>query len=356
MRMMGYFGNRQAERGFVSKFLSPPMKQRRWTSALFCLALALCAAAVPAEAMTYTIIDVPGAQDTLAIGINAHGIVVGRYGDSSHPHGFIRAADGSFTLFDPSSSTYTAPVGINAQGFVVGSYLDNADVSHGFIRDPDGNITTISSGINLTASAINAGGDVCGSFSSSLGSLHGFLRTADGTFTQFDPPGSIYTEADSINDSGAIVGFFEDGQYGEHGFLRGADGTITILDVPGAAWTIADTINATGSIAGAYSDIQEVHGFVRDPAGGFTSFAAGTLPRTLVKSANINDRGMIAGFDQTHKRRTHSYIRKPDGTIDNLHIPGQDGWAIPFGINREGAIVGAFEDSQNATDGFLRTP
>ncbi|HEX3653558.1 MAG TPA: hypothetical protein VHU18_12120 [Rhizomicrobium sp.] len=333
---------------------SPPSIFGRCTTVF--AALALCAAALPANATPYTVIDVPGASNTSATGINTQGVVVGWYGDRDHPHGYIRAIDGSFTMFDPDGSVYTAPVGINDKGVVVGSY-EMGDLWRGFIRKPNGHITTILSGVNnLNANAINAGGDVCGDVYDSHGTLHAFLRVADGTFIQFDPPDSIFAEADSINDSGVVAGQFEDSQYREHGFMRAPDGTITVFDVPGPLWTVGDTINAAGSIAGAYSDGLDWHGFIRDPAGGFTSFDAGVLPGTRVNSAMINDRGVIAGFDQTRRRRDHTYIRKPDGTINDLHVPGQYGYAIAFAINSKGAIAGTFQDSQNVYHGFLRTP
>src|SRR2546422_37705 len=90
--------------------------------------------------------------------------------------------------------------------------------------------------------SVNQTGATTGVYSDARGASHGFLRAPDGTITTFDVPGagtgvSQGTCAQSINDSGAITGWYVDpkGTNGAiHGFLRAPDGTITTFDVPGA--------------------------------------------------------------------------------------------------------------------------
>src|SRR6476646_7658418 len=48
----------------------------------------------------------------------------------------------TFTSFDPPGSTLTLATDINARGQIVGRYLA-AGHTHGFLRDPDGTVTTI---------------------------------------------------------------------------------------------------------------------------------------------------------------------------------------------------------------------
>lgn len=59
--------------------------------------------------------------------------------------------------------------------------------------------------VHRPTSAVNTRRHVSDAGSSS-GLRHGFLRDPDGAITSFDPPGSIQTSAQRINDCGAITG------------------------------------------------------------------------------------------------------------------------------------------------------
>jgi len=68
---------------------------------------------------------------------------------------------------------------------------------------------------------------------------HGFLRDPNGEITVFDAPGAggalpnqfQGTIAVSINDCGDITGFFIDRNLSGHGFIRWSDGRFTEFDV-----------------------------------------------------------------------------------------------------------------------------
>jgi hypothetical protein len=68
--------------------------------------------------------------------------VNGDYIDASGvAHGFVRAPDGAITTFDApcagaGSGQGTFPDGINDPGAITGYDLDNNNVSHGFLRIP----------------------------------------------------------------------------------------------------------------------------------------------------------------------------------------------------------------------------
>ena len=65
-------------------------------------------------------------------------------------HGFLRAPDGTFTSFDapgagmgPSQGTFVNTVDcLNPAGATTGDYLDASNVFHGFVRTPQGTITS----------------------------------------------------------------------------------------------------------------------------------------------------------------------------------------------------------------------
>src|SRR5208282_1531276 len=191
--------------------------------------------------------DCPGAgtganQGTIAGDINDVGTIAGIYIDGNGVnHGFV-LADGVFTTFDaPGAGTGagqgTEPMFFSALtplGAITGFYIDANNAMHGFVRAPEGLITTF---------------DV--------------LRAGTGAGQGTEPMAN--------NRPGAIAGYYIDANNASHGFLRGSpNGTITNFDAPGAGkgagqGTFPMTNNKKGAIAGYYIDAGDVyHGFLRD--------------------------------------------------------------------------------------------
>ena len=121
-----------------------------------------------------------------------------------------RARDGTITTFDAAGSNGTLANGINA-------------ARRGRSRD------------STTSVPFKASSWVC--------VYHGFLRAPDGTITSFDAPGACSASTCggsgtygvmSINPAGAITGSYFDPSDLRHGFLRAPDGTFTTVDAPGA--------------------------------------------------------------------------------------------------------------------------
>jgi hypothetical protein len=111
------------------------------------LGLGLSATADDHKATIITF-DAPGAgstaagQGTYSYGINTPGAVTGWYIDGGWVwHGFLRAPDGSITTFDApgaGTSAYlgTVPYSINTEGAITGFYIDSGIAVHGFLRKP----------------------------------------------------------------------------------------------------------------------------------------------------------------------------------------------------------------------------
>jgi uncharacterized membrane protein len=102
-----------------------------------------------------TTFAVPGAQATLAAGINDRGQIAGTYYDpgfilgggpppSSTVHGFVREPNGTITRIDlPSPFDGTGGTDINDRGQLVGQTADAQGRGVGFLRDSDGSVTII---------------------------------------------------------------------------------------------------------------------------------------------------------------------------------------------------------------------
>ena len=97
---------------------------------------------------SFTTIDVPGSQSTYPFGINNNFPVqiVGWFGDTGlgqectarnkkATHGFLDSG-GNFTTIDVPGATQTCAYGINDHSHIVGSFTDSAG-THGFLASPD---------------------------------------------------------------------------------------------------------------------------------------------------------------------------------------------------------------------------
>ena len=224
--------------------------------------------------------DVQGAVATLPSSINPAGVIVGWYADTNIvAHGFLRESHGIIT-FDATHNVNTFPSSINPEGAITGEYIDANFVSHGFLRRPDGSITTFDApgvgpggGPNLEgthAFSINPAGAITGSYDDAKNVSHAFLREPDGKFTKFDVRGAVAVFPSSINPQGLIVGAVADANEVSHGFLRRPDGTIITFDAPGAGTspfdgTYPSSVNPSGAITGDYQVSGISHGFLRIP-------------------------------------------------------------------------------------------
>jgi probable HAF family extracellular repeat protein len=90
---------------------------------------------------SFTVINVPGATSTEALGINNRGDIVGGFTDGTGNHGFLYKA-GAFTTIDvPGVTRGTRANGINDSGHIVGQFTDGTR-TQGFL-DIAGTFTTI---------------------------------------------------------------------------------------------------------------------------------------------------------------------------------------------------------------------
>jgi len=288
-----------------------------------------------------TTFDVPGAgagafQGTApAAGMNNEEVITGDYVDANNAmHGFLRARDGKITKFDVTGAGTGAGQGtygadIDPAGEVSGFYIDANNVSHGFLRPPNGVIFKYDApgaGAGAgqgtsgpTDNGMNPAGAVTGYVTDASGATHGFVRAPDGTITTFDVPGAVVTAPLGINPAGTITGLFVTVS-NVFGFVRAPNGGITTFEAPGAGTgsgqgTAPEGINPGGEVVGYYVDANSVnHGFVRSADGRITTFdvpgAGAGAGQGTVPDGN-NPAGAVAGYYTDANNVNHGFVGIP---------------------------------------------
>jgi hypothetical protein len=389
--------------------MSSPIEIRRFVAlAVLAGTVGLGAAANAGAPPVITTFDAPGAgntpgtaQGTVGIAVNDFGVISGITRDeNSMRHGYLRYPDGKYVVFDhPNAGTNGATLqgtrvgGLNALGAVAGSVRDANNLDSPYVRDADGNFSTVSfpnfAGGN--GDAINLWGTMVGNYlllsdpnSPAFLHYHGYVRSPNGVITQFDPPGSTNTEIpgtpEAINDAGAVTGDYwvcsaDLSTCTVHGFIRRANGTYTSFDVPGAGsdgysgeGTYPQGINDLGDVSGYYADVNFIyHGFVRSAGGHITTF---DVPTTCTKSsspppdcafngtfpAGVNVLGRVVGTYSGEDGNPHGFWRDADGSITRFDAPGSGYFTAPVAINASGEITGIVYDPNDVVHGLLAKP
>jgi hypothetical protein len=290
----------------------------------------------PSLAATYsfTTIDGPGANGTVANGINDNGEVVGtEYFAPANSQG--REASSAFTLASGSFSTYSYPgaydtlgFGLNNSGQTVGicnqAFYPSSGTCQLFLGVGQG---WIKSGTSVTSPAfpgalpnatnavgINDSGQVVGSYELPGGALGGYLLS-NGTYTSFES--NMYVAG--INNLGQMLA--NDGSGGH--LFSGVAGTVTTISVPGAYSTDAMGLNNLGEVVGCYTTGPSgpdqsfiwdagVFSFFNDPLGANEPNVAGAAGGTC--ATGINDFGQIAGFYTDSSGVIHGFVATPTTT------------------------------------------
>lgn len=288
----------------------------------FCCALTIGAfAQIDSPHFRYVAINVPGAVQTAATGINNGGVIVGFYQvganclpgtptPTCHTHGF-KLAGKKFTTINVPGAVFTEILGLNDFGDVVGIFEDSASKFHGFLRHHTGAIQRIDPTGTLSgaASAVN----------NSLTVVGGNFSWHNGKFTKIDfttPGNGEQQNLTGISNPGVIVGtlFHQDFQ---NGILKSGSDFDLFPRVNGTD-TFVNGVNGRGDVVG---------------------------------QANI---GATRGYYSPHVERGEGTGDKPERPLNPIPVsfPGATD-TNPNAINFNQAIVGSFTDSNNRTHGFL---
>lgn len=278
----------------------------------------------------FTTIDVPGGALTqvLAADINDVGTIVGDFDDADATHhGFVWDGGGRFRTIDFPGARGSTISAINNKGQLAGRYSlvspypgDPAGNSqqHSFLWD-NGEFVKIDfpRAVETQALGINNLGQVVGTYMNADRTFGSFLWE-NGQIRDIDIPGIPRTDAAmfDINDSGQIVGSATPGDGTLYGFLL-SGGVVTKFQPPGVAITFAQGINNSGQISGTtYADGTQ------RTARGFLLAAGATGPFTTITHPNA---------------------------LQNV--------TVAFGLNNQGAIVGAYARAATTHDSeALSTP
>jgi hypothetical protein len=235
---------------------------------------------------TVQLLNINGATNALAFGVNSGGVVVGTdgFGDAFY-------SKLGTTSFIPSGTSAVA-FGINDGGKIVGQYFITDNIQPGFVQTVPGQYITINAPSNIhdvvNAQGINNNGLVVGFYVGNDGNDHGFIlhigNTKFGVLTGIpvaDPqipavpgePGAtfVFSQILGVNDAGIAAGYYQDSTGSQHGFLYNTHtGQYEFLDDPSEAFdgngvevTQITGINNADEISGFYTDANGVaHGFV----------------------------------------------------------------------------------------------
>jgi hypothetical protein len=218
---------------------------------------------------------------TQVMDINSSSTVIGIYSTTLSSQAFLRTKNGIVVPFTVPGSTFVYPESINDAGQITGFYFFNGAYDggvDGFVRSPDGTVTTFVSTEGIVPLAINQAGIVTGWYAPPTGSFAPFVRQAGGTITHFRVPGTLVSGEMSINAAGVIAGSYttvnsanpEAPETATHGFLRTPQGAITSFDAPGATDTRLTAINAANATIGYSQGLAGPEGFLLIPGGLFT--------------------------------------------------------------------------------------
>ena len=313
--------------------------------------------------------DVPGAQLTKAIGIVEGGLVFGLYLDSSHTrHGFLRSPDGRITTIDaPNAVGDTVPEGLNAFGVSSGLYQDSSGTEHSWVRGRDGEFLEFDppGATQSEASNVNAFGVVSGDFYDANTVSYGYVRSPGGHFEVYDVPGmgtdpgsgeGVNADAfTGMNIFGENTGFYTtDLTYIGHGYVRAPNGQITTFDAPNSPQgTYPSSINAEGTIVGvSYDSGGNAHSFSRDRHGEITVLDVPFPGASQTAALTNNDTNEIVGTYSDMSGNTHGFVRFPDGEFRTVDVPNATATAV-LANNNEGAMTGYFQDSKGVLHGFI---
>jgi len=265
----------------------------------------------------------------------------------------LPAANLIYTTIDIPQAQLTFPEGINNSGQIVGAFTDSSGVTHGYLADKGGNLSTVIDFPNAAATflaGINENGDIVGGYQDSNGTGHGFLLR-NSVFSTVDFPGAASTFPSDINNQDESAGFYQDADLNFHGFILGKTGFATIDDpLQGSPSTQLFCVNNRNTVGGVFTDST---GFIHNFLFQHGAFQTIDVPGDVLgaSSVGLNDNGDIVGSFGDADFNQHGFLLN-NKVFFRVDFPGSPA-TFPFQINADRSIVGVYFDSNFELHGFL---
>jgi hypothetical protein len=187
-------------------------------------------------------------DETVAWAINRKGEIVGQYeAADGTTHGFIRKINGAVTSITANCGSATALFAINDKGVVAGG-----GATCEFLISPKGTETdfNIPGARTVWINSINDNSWISGSYFTEDGTQIGFVRSPDGIISTISVNGHGATTAPCINNAGSVTGSF--GNHGGKSYVQIAMGATSEIKIEGAAKVYPRCINSKNVVAGSY--------------------------------------------------------------------------------------------------------
>jgi len=321
------------------------------------MAAALCGAAMPAAAGTYTYTSLApaGSIQPVVGGMNDNDQVVGSFQDPTTylSHGFLWS-NGNFTQIDVGAFG-TFLTAINASGIATGYYYASAEDAKNFrytamtydtVKNTHTNVT-FNGKFSSAALGINKQGFVIGTVFKGPDEK-GFFQLAHRTELASVPNAPYVTVGVAINDRNEAVLSGVDLSYNEYSYVY-SGGKFTVLAPPGGVsvngWGCASnsgSINAAGVVGGSYGYHASVRGFTFSH-GSYKSYEfPGTKIQTTVSGVSAD---AVAGcyLDATAGYATKGFIYTGRG-YHTILLPGAITTSI-VAINAKDSLIGQYASS-----------
>ena len=246
----------------------------------------------------------------------------------------------TYTSFKVLQGSQTGVGGINDSDWVSGSVQTGKPMMVGFIRKPDGTVTTfLINGHGNLANKINNYATVVGSYfpSDTSGNQLGFKRYSNGSVVTLNgPSGARSTVAYGINNAGKIVGAYVTSTSVQKGFTY-LNGAYTTFYHSGWSFLEPHAINKQGVIVGDYLDSSSrTHGFAYSNGQWVTVNVPGASDTVIL---GINDYGSMVGWYLPQGSSTSRGFLYKNGTFSTVEYAGKPSFSVD-GINNLGHIYG----------------
>ncbi len=255
-------------------------------------------------------------------------------------------------------ATNTQITGINNNGALVGTALIGS-AWNGFVRDPNGTITTFTvpfAGATGTfPQGINDAGDIAGYYTVAAGA-HGFTQIAT-IFRSIDVPGGEQTVLYGLSNSGQTAATYTGGGVTHSAVYNATIGSWTSINVPNVKNSSAATgvsVNTNlNLVCGYYMDVSGVtHGYLYNiKTKGLTTFDHPLAAGGSTQLFGVNGNGYAVGAYLDLNFTLHWFVMAPSRNLDIIPPPNGDSFNL-VAINDQKTLAGTMIDALGADTGL----